>query len=394
MSKTIERRGRRGGGTVRKHGKSWQARWLENGQREYHSGFASKDDAARFLRERTAKIQLGIATEPAPVPRPQKTFGQLVEDWLDNRKAEDRRTVADDRRRWSRHLAPVLGHRTPDSIDIGFLDDLITNLKNPPVGTKDPAGEPKAAISGATAQRVIHLLSAFYVWLEMHHGVTSNPVRGLSRHRKIRDKLRSTHNPKKVPFLKRKEDVAALFRALPEPVNVAYALSALAGLRPGEALALQWDDVDLDSNEIHIQRQVHHGVVGVPKSGKDRHVPVLPSLHAVLSAWQKKNKGQEMVVPALRYPGKKGRPRGRFLNGRTIRDALSDALKSCGLKSMTFYEAGRHTFASQWVLSGNSIYRLKEIMGHSSVQVTERYAHLTNQLTDAELARADVRLAS
>jgi site-specific recombinase XerD len=55
---------------------------------------------------------------------------------------------------------------------------------------------------------------------------------------------------------------------------------------------------------------------------------------------------------------------------------------------------GRHTFASQWVLSGNSIYRLKEIMGHSSVQVTERYAHLTNQLTDAELARADIRLAS
>jgi hypothetical protein len=45
-------------------------------------------------------------------------------------------------------------------------------------------------------------------------------------------------------------------------------------------------------------------------------------------------------------------------------------------------------------MSGNSIYRLKEIMGHSTVQVTERYAHLTNQLTDAELARADIGLAS
>jgi site-specific recombinase XerD len=73
---------------------------------------------------------------------------------------------------------------------------------------------------------------------------------------------------------------------------------------------------------------------------------------------------------------------------------MKKALKKRGLKPMTFYQAGRHTFASQWVLSGNSIYRLKEIMGHSSVQVTERYAHLTNQLTDAELARADVRLAS
>jgi len=34
-----------------------------------------------------------------------------------------------------------------------------------------------------------------------------------------------------------------------------------------------------------------------------------------------------------------------------------------------------------------------EIMGHSSVDVTSRYAHLTNQLTDAELLRADVQLA-
>jgi len=228
----------------------------------------------------------------------------------------------------------------------------------------------------------------------MHHGVTKNPVRGLSRHKKIRDKLRSTHNPKNVPFLKQKEDVAKVYRALPAPVNIAFALSALAGLRPGEALALQWDDVDLDSNEIHIQRQVRHGRVGVPKSGKDRHVPILPSLRAVLTAWQKKNRGEELVVPALRYPGKRGRARGRFLNWRTVRDALSDALKTCGLKNMTFYVAGRHTFASQWVLAGNSIYRLKEIMGHSSVDVTARYAYLTNQLTDAELARADIRLAS
>jgi site-specific recombinase XerD len=84
----------------------------------------------------------------------------------------------------------------------------------------------------------------------------------------------------------------------------------------------------------------------------------------------------------------------KFLNWRTIKNAMKKALKKCGLRPMTFYQAGRHTFASQWVISGNSIYRLKEIMGHSSVQVTERYAHLTNQLTDAELARADIRLAS
>jgi integrase len=91
-------------------------------------------------------------------------------------------------------------------------------------------------------------------------------------------------------------------------------------------------------------------------------------------------------------------PRYRTLrlapHSRTIKNAMKAALKKSGIKPMSFYQAGRHTFASRWVLSGNSIYRLKEIMGHSSVQVTERYAHLTTQLTDAELARADIRLAS
>jgi site-specific recombinase XerD len=55
-------------------------------------------------------------------------------------------------------------------------------------------------------------------------------------------------------------------------------------------------------------------------------------------------------------------------------------------------EAVRHTFASQWVLSGQDLYRLKDIMGHSSIQVTERYARLGNHTPDNVLAAADITL--
>src|SRR6266849_2426046 len=48
-----------------------------------------------------------------------------------------------------------------------------------------------------------------------------------------------------------------------------------------------------------------------------------------------------------------------------------------------WYEATRHTFASQWVLSGGSIEKLKEMLGHYSVVVTERYAHLRPDLFPA-----------
>jgi hypothetical protein len=51
-----------------------------------------------------------------------------------------------------------------------------------------------------------------------------------------------------------------------------------------------------------------------------------------------------------------------------------------GLPALSWYQSTRHTFASHWVLGGGSIERLRDIMGHSSVVTTERYAHLKPDL--------------
>ncbi len=60
-----------------------------------------------------------------------------------------------------------------------------------------------------------------------------------------------------------------------------------------------------------------------------------------------------------------------------------------------WYEATRHTFASQWVLAGGSIEKLKEILGHYSVVMTERYAHLKPDLFSArDMATLDLDLAA
>jgi integrase len=72
---------------------------------------------------------------------------------------------------------------------------------------------------------------------------------------------------------------------------------------------------------------------------------------------------------------------------------IKNACKKLKLPELTFYEAGRHTFASQWVLNGGSIEKVREILGHSTVLVTERYAHLKPELFEgADLVRADVSL--
>lgn len=59
-----------------------------------------------------------------------------------------------------------------------------------------------------------------------------------------------------------------------------------------------------------------------------------------------------------------------------------------------WYEATRHTFASQLVMAGGSIEKLKEILGHYSVVMTERYAHLKPDLFSAkDMAILDLDLA-
>ena len=97
------------------------------------------------------------------------------------------------------------------------------------------------------------------------------------------------------------------------------------------------------------------------------------------------------------------RKSGQFLDAHTIWDALKHVCRQLKLfvndgktgrpRVPTFDEAGRHTFASQWVLSGGSIEKLREILGHSSVLVTERYTHLKPELFGAaDLERANVPL--
>src|SRR5262249_43242469 len=161
--------------------------------------------------------------------------------------------------------------------------------------------------SGATVQRCLHLLSAFYTWGGLHHGFTTNPAQVALKLPVVRKLIGAKPDPASIPFIEDREDVAKLFRALSEVVGVHYALGAMAGLRPGEATGLEWSAVNLVKRTIHVRRQVRDGVVGVPKSGRDRRVDILPGLLEVLKAWRKKNPDAELVCPAIG-------PRGGFLS--------------------------------------------------------------------------------
>ena len=123
--------------------------------------------------------------------------------------------------------------------------------------------------------------------------------------------------------------------------------------------------------------------------GDSRVVPVLDPLLPILNAWKLASGGEGLVIQPLRTDGKKI---DKATPGTYLRAALAELkLEQPGLG---WYEATRHTFASQWVMSGGSIEKLKERLGHYSVVMTERYAHLRPELfTAADLATIQLDFA-
>lgn len=128
-----------------------------------------------------------------------------------------------------------------------------------------------------------------------------------------------------------------------------------------------------------------------PLEDKDcRVVPILDPLLPILSGWKLKTGGEGLVLPPLRCDGRK-------IAKATPCNFLRPVLRALGLArpGPGWYEATRHSFASHWVMSGGSIEKLEEILGHYSVVMTERYARFKPELfTPKDMAVLDLDLAA
>jgi integrase len=134
-----------------------------------------------------------------------------------------------------------------------------------------------------------------------------------------------------------------------------------SGKRLGEILSLKWPDVDLKNGLVTFQGSI-------TKSGRTSTVPVNKTCLEVLKKARAIRKGEYV------FPNSKGK---RFVNFTHYWYRIR---KKAGLdkKGYRFHDL-RHTFATHLASSGEvDIYTLKELLGHRSIEMTQRYAHLTN----------------
>lgn len=394
MPRTRRRRKRPArSGTIEYRGRRARIRWRdERGER--HDLTVDRDLAERALAVRVGRVAHGEA-DVRPPPGLAPTIKVLGQAWLKERTV---RSVSDDRSRWRNHIEPELGHLCPDEVTPAVLRRLITaklargKLHVRGKQTGRPTGE---GLSPTTVGLLIKLLSVFFTDMVERGEARSNPCDKNHLARDTRRKIRSTHDPKTVPFLERLEDIRRVYLDLPEPVNVAFAVGALAGLRTGEIQALPWAHVDLARRRIHVQLTVpsKDNPKGVLKDNDSRIVLIQADLLPLLVEWKLRSTGLR-VVPSMR-------PKRRYLDIHTIGKAIRATLERLGLMPVPWdkpwYQATRHTFASQWMLGGGDLAKLKEQMGHCSVTVTERYAHLSPHLfrsEDEQRIRVDLSAAA
>jgi site-specific recombinase XerD len=132
-------------------------------------------------------------------------------------------------------------------------------------------------------------------------------------------------------------------------------LALHTGLRLSEQYGLTWDCVDFERRTLTIP---------LSKNGELRHVPLNDEALAALRAAQKCSNGQPYVF-LNRYGQRLVSPREWF----------DPAVKAAGLNDFTWH-CLRHTFASRLVMAGVDLRTVQELMGHKTIQMTVRYAHL------------------
>lgn len=154
---------------------------------------------------------------------------------------------------------------------------------------------------------------------------------------------------------------------------VAFALHT--GLRQAEQFNLRWEHVDFVNLVLTVPRSKH---------GETRHVHLNETAVAVL------RDAPSRCVSDWVFPSRTGatplEPHN-FLNR-----VFAPALKEAGIRDFRWHDL-RHTFASRLVMSGVDLATVKELMGHKTLSMTLRYAHLSTSHRVAAVRMLDARTA-
>ena len=318
----------------------WIDLYDQNHQRiQESSQSSSRRDAEKLYALRKSEILRGIYKQPVKM-----TLGEFGERYMEHAKANKRSWLRDEQM-----LANLLEYFGKER----QLADVT------PVEIEGYKVSRRAEVSGSTVNRELALLKRmFNLAITWDLFLNANPVRKVKFFREFNTGLRVVSPEEEKSLL---ENASPYLQDL-----IRFALNT--GLRVGEVFSLPWSNVDLKKGIL---------TVFSPKTEKLREVPINAETRKVLEAWclGKKN---ELVF----YNPETGK---RFVD---LKAGFALACTKAKIEGVTWHTL-RHTFASRLVNSGVDIVTVKELLGHSSISVTMRYAHTNFDSKRAAVEKLD-----
>jgi integrase len=325
---------------VFKRGKSWYADYTVGGKRKMRSFGPHKKMAEMFLKDLELKQirgELQIVEEKITV---SEFFERYIEDCKSNKAAYT--ALVDTRRMktWERYLS---GCGITKLKDITPL--VVEGFKSEVLGKGD---------CPVTFNRFLELLKAALNKAIEWGLLKENRLRGFK-------KLKSDTS-RQIRFLS-EDEIRRVLKAANDRMRRMFLVLLYTGLRRSEVAYLEWSDIDFENGFVNVQSKPEFGFH--PKSYKPRSIPMCSALRKVL-----------MDMPQVgRFVFDSGRNQPLYHPNSYYRE-IAKVYRKAGIEGANMHSL-RHTFASHLIMKGVDARTVQEYLGHSTIQVTEKYSHLS-----------------
>ena len=347
----------------------------ENGDRKkFSTGCTSKTQA---IDEVLRRVKEGTLIQNSSIKVPS-TFGSFAENWwtadCDYVRAEkdSGRDLSPgytsiQRNLLERYLIPAFGKKKLELITVGMIEKWQRSLLEGsapiriPENAKGSAARPQRPLAPKTVNNLTSLLSTMLQEAKRQGYIKSNPcqdTRGLSD----RSKSRGVITPAEA------KKIFSSNAWTSEVARVASLLAAVTGMRSGEVLAIKYEDIKADHIHVEHSWDPKFGVKGT-KTGDVRDLPIPDKVMEALINLRSIRKEGEFIFSVF---GDK--PVSKIYLLKHLR-AVMEAEKVDWEKRNVGFHSWRHFLNTQLLAHGISGEKTREITGHATEEMTQRYKH-------------------
>lgn len=336
-----------------KRGTSYKVRIRKPNSPQVTKTFSSKSLAEKWARKTELEIEEGSYFDKKEAA--SHTVSDLVERYLNEELQKLAETDWPARKRQLTWWKVEIGHLTLNKVTPSLIVELRNKLKSETTYRK-------TIRSGSTVNRYLAAFSAaFGIAATEWQWVTENPFSRVRREKENDARVRFLSPDERTHLLK------ACKASRNEQLHLMTLIALSTGMRQTEILSLKWDQVDTKRGVIILYKT---------KNGEIRTVPLAGLAKQELESHSKVRRLKNPHVFPGRSDGHAEFPRG----------AWEAAVAKAKIENFTFHDT-RHSAASELAMNGASLHEIAAVLGHKTLAMVQRYAHLSEQHTASVVER-------